>query len=154
MQGRAVTLAGKLTQPALLGGERYNKGILLVPKGTGLLRICLELPPLGWRTDTNWDGPPWDGPARPRSRSEGAIRATLTRTPGASSLLRAWRAILAALIIEGLRADEGDARRVWSSAETQGWRKREIPERTPRPAASSGTILTCENPGATPTEEG
>ncbi|KAJ8894413.1 hypothetical protein PR048_007065 [Dryococelus australis] len=33
----------------------------------------------------------WDGPPRPRSRSEGAIRATLTRTPSASSLLRARR---------------------------------------------------------------
>ncbi|KAJ8895983.1 hypothetical protein PR048_001324 [Dryococelus australis] len=31
----------------------------------------------------------WDGTPRPRSRSEGAIRATLTRTPSASSLLRA-----------------------------------------------------------------
>ncbi|KAJ8870458.1 hypothetical protein PR048_029480 [Dryococelus australis] len=31
--------------------------------------------------------------ARPRSRSEGAIRATLTRTPSASSLLRARRAV-------------------------------------------------------------
>ncbi|KAJ8869718.1 hypothetical protein PR048_028713 [Dryococelus australis] len=31
--------------------------------------------------------------ARPRSRSEGAIRATLTRTPSASSLLRAQRAV-------------------------------------------------------------
>ncbi|KAJ8894518.1 hypothetical protein PR048_007175 [Dryococelus australis] len=33
------------------------------------------------------------GPERPRSRSEGAIRATLTRTPSASSLLRARRAV-------------------------------------------------------------
>ncbi|KAJ8880462.1 hypothetical protein PR048_016932 [Dryococelus australis] len=32
-------------------------------------------------------------PPRPRSRSEGAIRATLTRTPSVSSLLRARRAV-------------------------------------------------------------
>ncbi|KAJ8865946.1 hypothetical protein PR048_033469 [Dryococelus australis] len=30
-----------------------------------------------------------------------------------------------------------------------GWEKREIPEKTRRPAASSGTIPTCENPGVT-----
>ncbi|KAJ8878596.1 hypothetical protein PR048_019177 [Dryococelus australis] len=35
----------------------------------------------------------WDRHAGPRSRSEGAIRATLTRTPSASSLLRARRAV-------------------------------------------------------------
>ncbi|KAJ8867708.1 hypothetical protein PR048_031511 [Dryococelus australis] len=33
----------------------------------------------------------------------------------------------------------------------QGWGKREIPEETRRPAASSGTIPTCENPGGAPT---
>ncbi|KAJ8896251.1 hypothetical protein PR048_001594 [Dryococelus australis] len=33
------------------------------------------------------------GTQRPRSRSEGAVRATLTRTPSASSLLRASRAV-------------------------------------------------------------
>ncbi|KAJ8887812.1 hypothetical protein PR048_014030 [Dryococelus australis] len=38
---------------------------------------------------------------------------------------------------------------VWSSAEMQGGRKREIPEKTRRPAASPGMIPTCENPGAT-----
>ncbi|KAJ8884346.1 hypothetical protein PR048_016203 [Dryococelus australis] len=35
----------------------------------------------------------WNAPTRPRSRSEGAIRATLTRTPSVSSLLRARRAV-------------------------------------------------------------
>ncbi|KAJ8871643.1 hypothetical protein PR048_027970 [Dryococelus australis] len=35
-------------------------------------------------------------------------------------------------------------------AEMRGWGKREIPEKTRRPATSSGTIPTCENPGATP----
>ncbi|KAJ8870035.1 hypothetical protein PR048_029046 [Dryococelus australis] len=48
------------------------------------------------------------------------------------------------------RADEGEARRVWSSAGMQRRGKREIPEKTRRPAASSGTIHTCENPVATP----
>ncbi|KAJ8865935.1 hypothetical protein PR048_033458 [Dryococelus australis] len=47
--------------------------------------------------------------ARPRSRSEGAIRATFTRTPSASSLLRARR-----------------ARR-----KARAWGKREISEKTP-----------------------
>ncbi|KAJ8875977.1 hypothetical protein PR048_023885 [Dryococelus australis] len=37
--------------------------------------------------------------ARPRSRSEGAIRATLTRTPSASSLLRARRASIFVLTL-------------------------------------------------------
>ncbi|KAJ8865949.1 hypothetical protein PR048_033472 [Dryococelus australis] len=36
---------------------------------------------------------------------------------------------------------------IWSSTGMQGWRKLEIPEKTRRPAASSGTIPTCENPG-------
>ncbi|KAJ8867255.1 hypothetical protein PR048_031054 [Dryococelus australis] len=68
----------------------------------------------------------WDEPARPRSRSERAIRATLTRTSSASSLLRARR--------------------------MQGRGKREISEKTRRPAASSGTSPTCENcpPGIGP----
>ncbi|KAJ8872261.1 hypothetical protein PR048_025863 [Dryococelus australis] len=34
----------------------------------------------------------------------------------------------------------------WSSAGMKGWRKQEIPEKTRRPPASSGTIPTCENP--------
>ncbi|KAJ8873907.1 hypothetical protein PR048_024743 [Dryococelus australis] len=52
--------------------------------------------------------------------------------------------------IEVLRADEGEVRRVWSSAVMNGWGKREIPEKTRRPASFSGTIPTCENLGATP----
>ncbi|KAJ8865851.1 hypothetical protein PR048_033374 [Dryococelus australis] len=39
------------------------------------------------------------GAARPRSRSEGAIRATLTRTPNVSSLLRARRAVFPPAVI-------------------------------------------------------
>ncbi|KAJ8894473.1 hypothetical protein PR048_007127 [Dryococelus australis] len=42
--------------------------------------------------DNQWDTPPWEL-SRPRSRSEGAIRATLTRAPSALSLLRAKRAV-------------------------------------------------------------
>ncbi|KAJ8867592.1 hypothetical protein PR048_031394 [Dryococelus australis] len=38
---------------------------------------------------------------------------------------------------------------VWSSAGMRGGGKREISEKTRQPAASSGTIPTCENPGAT-----
>ncbi|KAJ8895109.1 hypothetical protein PR048_000434 [Dryococelus australis] len=39
---------------------------------------------------------------------------------------------------------------IWSSAGTERRGKREIPEKTRRPAASSSTIPTCENPGANP----
>ncbi|KAJ8869015.1 hypothetical protein PR048_030561 [Dryococelus australis] len=46
-----------------------------------------------------------DGPPRPRPRSEGAIRATLTRTPSASSLLRARRATLAFWIPRACKAN-------------------------------------------------
>ncbi|KAJ8894713.1 hypothetical protein PR048_000020 [Dryococelus australis] len=49
--------------------------------------------------------------------------------------------IWVALKIGVFRADKGEARRVWSSARMQGWGKVEIPEKTSRPAASSGTIL-------------
>ncbi|KAJ8872143.1 hypothetical protein PR048_025745 [Dryococelus australis] len=38
---------------------------------------------------------------------------------------------------------------LWSSAAMQERGKREIPEKNRRPAASSGTISTCENPGVT-----
>ncbi|KAJ8874962.1 hypothetical protein PR048_022852 [Dryococelus australis] len=38
---------------------------------------------------------------------------------------------------------------VWSSAEIKCWGKQEIPEKTRRPAASSGIIPTCKNPGVT-----
>ncbi|KAJ8866516.1 hypothetical protein PR048_032359 [Dryococelus australis] len=39
---------------------------------------------------------------------------------------------------------------LFSSAGMKGRGKREIPEKTRRPTASSGTIITCEIPGATP----
>ncbi|KAJ8887915.1 hypothetical protein PR048_007399 [Dryococelus australis] len=38
---------------------------------------------------------------------------------------------------------------IWVTVNIEKW---EIPEKTRRPAASSGTIPTCENPGATPPE--
>ncbi|KAJ8874837.1 hypothetical protein PR048_022726 [Dryococelus australis] len=43
-------------------------------------------------------------------------------------------------------------RRILSSDGMKGWRKREIPEKTRRPAASSIPIPTCENPGVTQPE--
>ncbi|KAJ8874233.1 hypothetical protein PR048_025075 [Dryococelus australis] len=46
-------------------------------------------------------------------------------------------------------ADEGEVMRVWSCAGMNGRGEREIPEKTCRPAASSGTIPTYENLGAT-----
>ncbi|KAJ8872087.1 hypothetical protein PR048_025688 [Dryococelus australis] len=51
--------------------------------------------------------------------------------------------IWAALNIEVLKDDEDEARR-----------KLEIPEKTGRPAESSGTISTCENPGSDPVHLG
>ncbi|KAJ8885905.1 hypothetical protein PR048_012111 [Dryococelus australis] len=59
-----------------------------------------------------------------------------------------WCHFGTALNSEVLRADEGEARRVWSSAGMKGRGKRETPEKTRQPAASSGTIPTCENPAA------
>ncbi|KAJ8891477.1 hypothetical protein PR048_004005 [Dryococelus australis] len=50
-----------------------------------------------------------------------------------------------------LRVYESEARRVWSSAGTQGRRKWEIPEKTRPPAASTAT---CENPGSDPAGTG
>ncbi|KAJ8880791.1 hypothetical protein PR048_017262, partial [Dryococelus australis] len=64
--------------------EYYNKPTTWRP---GLVAEALRI----FQRRGRWE---WDGPARPRSRSEGAIRATLTRTPGGSSLLRARRAVL------------------------------------------------------------
>ncbi|KAJ8895232.1 hypothetical protein PR048_000557 [Dryococelus australis] len=40
--------------------------------------------------------------------------------------------------------------RIWSGAGIKGRGKREIPEKTRRPTASSGTIPTCENPVTRP----
>ncbi|KAJ8881494.1 hypothetical protein PR048_017975 [Dryococelus australis] len=48
-----------------------------------------------------------------------------------------------------LRADEDKEMGVYSSAGIQGWGKRSILEKFHRPAASSATIPTSENPGAT-----
>ncbi|KAJ8871214.1 hypothetical protein PR048_027520 [Dryococelus australis] len=56
-----------------------------------------------------------------------------------------WREIRTALDIEDLRADEDEI-----SAGMNGREKWEIPEKTRRQAASSGTIPTDANPGATP----
>ncbi|KAJ8876546.1 hypothetical protein PR048_020991 [Dryococelus australis] len=67
-----------------------------------------------------------------------------------SSLIQSNPWISETLKIEVLRADEGEARRVWSNAGMQRWGKREISEKTRRTAASSGTFTTRENPGTTP----
>ncbi|KAJ8897364.1 hypothetical protein PR048_002710 [Dryococelus australis] len=59
--------------------------------------------------------------------------------------------IWASLNTEVLRTDGGGVRRVRINAVMQGG-KWEIREKTRRPAASSGTIHTCEHPGATSRE--
>ncbi|KAJ8895022.1 hypothetical protein PR048_000331 [Dryococelus australis] len=52
--------------------------------------------------------------------------------------------IWAALNIEVFRADEGDRSENEAAPELRGRGKQEIPEKTRRPTASSGTIPTCE----------
>ncbi|KAJ8880952.1 hypothetical protein PR048_017425 [Dryococelus australis] len=64
------------------------------------------------------------------------------QTPASRQSEEIW----AALNIEILRADEGE---YGAASECKGWGKRDIPEKTRRPAASPGTIPTCENPEAT-----
>ncbi|KAJ8866646.1 hypothetical protein PR048_032507 [Dryococelus australis] len=54
--------------------------------------------------------------------------------------------ICAALNIEVSRADEGEAKCVWDSAGRQGWGKLEIPQKTHRPAVSSGTHSHMRKP--------
>ncbi|KAJ8871388.1 hypothetical protein PR048_027705 [Dryococelus australis] len=54
-------------------------------------------------------------------------------TSGASRLCHLWMCLLIVAYI--------------GPAGMQGWSKREIPEKSRRPAAPSGTIATCENPG-------
>ncbi|KAJ8874952.1 hypothetical protein PR048_022842 [Dryococelus australis] len=49
------------------------------------------------------------------------------------------------LNFEVLRADEGEARRVWSCVGMERRRKREITEKTRLPVESSGTILSCQS---------
>ncbi|KAJ8866406.1 hypothetical protein PR048_032249 [Dryococelus australis] len=59
--------------------------------------------------------------------------------------------IWAALNIDVLRADEGEKRGEYGAApERKKGRKREIPEKTHRPVASSGVIPAWEVPGAIP----
>ncbi|KAJ8867210.1 hypothetical protein PR048_031005 [Dryococelus australis] len=57
--------------------------------------------------------------------------------------------IWATLNIVVLRANVGEARRVWSSVGMQGRGKRKTLEKTHRPASSSGTIPMFENQGET-----
>ncbi|KAJ8877503.1 hypothetical protein PR048_021958 [Dryococelus australis] len=57
--------------------------------------------------------------------------------------------MFSALDIEVMRANEGEARRVWSST-VMNRRKRDNPEKTRETAASSGMIPICRNPRAAP----
>ncbi|KAJ8889971.1 hypothetical protein PR048_009476 [Dryococelus australis] len=64
--------------------------------GEGTSSVFVTALPRAQRASTCVGGVVWTpvGTPRPRSRSEGAIRATLTRTSSASSLLRARRTVL------------------------------------------------------------
>ncbi|KAJ8876874.1 hypothetical protein PR048_021322 [Dryococelus australis] len=85
-------------------------------------------------------------PPRPRSRSEGAIRATVMRTPSASSLLRARPAVFPARLLAARFSEPMRALEVRVEQRRNGG----IPEKTRRPTASSGTIPTCEGPVTLP----
>ncbi|KAJ8895258.1 hypothetical protein PR048_000583 [Dryococelus australis] len=69
------------------------------------------------------------------------FRKSVVNRPGIEPVERFGRI----LANEVLGADKGEM----SIAGMQGRGKREIPEKIRRPAASSGTIPTCENPGVT-----
>ncbi|KAJ8876053.1 hypothetical protein PR048_023961 [Dryococelus australis] len=84
-----------------------------------------------------------------RQRHVGGLVPDL-HTGDASLISKREAHLPASLNIEFLIAYEDEARLVWSSAGMQGWVNREIPEKTRRPAASTGMIITYENPGATP----
>ncbi|KAJ8873627.1 hypothetical protein PR048_024445, partial [Dryococelus australis] len=80
---------------------------------------------------------------------------TARRSVVASTTIAGWRnrrncETWVALKNEVLRADEGEMSREQSSAGIQGREKRQIPEKTLRPAASSGVVPTHENSGVPP----
>ncbi|KAJ8890308.1 hypothetical protein PR048_009816 [Dryococelus australis] len=72
-----------------------------------------------------------------------------TNGPDFDTCLRHRSGIWVDFNVKVLRADEGEARRVWIIGGRQGRRKREIPEKEKKPP-TSGTIPTRECPGATP----
>ncbi|KAJ8867373.1 hypothetical protein PR048_031174 [Dryococelus australis] len=53
-------------------------------------------------------------------------------------------------VLDGKKGKKGEFLHLQSSARRQGGEKREIPEKTRRPTASSGTIPTCGNPVTRP----
>ncbi|KAJ8866250.1 hypothetical protein PR048_032093 [Dryococelus australis] len=75
-----------------------------------------------------------------------ASSGTIPTCKNPGNHLTGFEEIWAALNIEGLRANEGEAKCVWSNTGMQGRGKREIPEKTHRPATSFGTIPTFRNP--------
>ncbi|KAJ8865798.1 hypothetical protein PR048_033320 [Dryococelus australis] len=76
----------------------------------------------------------------------GIALASLIATLGPKNFLRFGRLSTS----RSLTADVGGARCEWISAGTPGQGKREIPEKTRPPAASSSTFPACVYPGATP----
>ncbi|KAJ8888240.1 hypothetical protein PR048_007727 [Dryococelus australis] len=77
--------------------------------------------------------------ARLARRSDETLGVRVSVARIAPSLLKPWT------------RSEGSIR---AAAESNGWGKRDIPEKTLRPAASSGTITTCGNPGVEPGSPG
>ncbi|KAJ8874639.1 hypothetical protein PR048_025505 [Dryococelus australis] len=85
-----------------------------------------------------------DSQLQPPSHPDPIVR-TRARDLGFESRVSGW------LYNNGtLRADEDETRWVCSSIGMQRRGEREIPEKTRRPAPSSGTIPTCESSGANP----
>ncbi|KAJ8866352.1 hypothetical protein PR048_032195 [Dryococelus australis] len=94
-------------------------------------------------------------PRKPAAWYDSHLRKSGVNRPGiergspwweeATFMSKVSEEIRAALNSGVLRADE-----VWSGAGMNGRRKREIPEKTHQPTASSSTIPTCESPVTRP----
>ncbi|KAJ8876679.1 hypothetical protein PR048_021126 [Dryococelus australis] len=117
---------------------------------SGVIRLWIELGSPRWEASSLTARPTW-----PPSFPKGSLFVIVSSLSilcdsrvvyqSVASLLGEWSAeSSAALNIEALRADEGEVRRVWSSAGA-GYPR----EKTRRTAASSGTITARGNPGAT-----
>ncbi|KAJ8874943.1 hypothetical protein PR048_022833 [Dryococelus australis] len=110
------------------GGGGYGRGLMFA--------LGLQLP--------REMSPPSRTPFLP-SASHSPTSSAPTKLAAASSQMTVECGYIEAFLDIGvLRADVSEASCKWSRAGMQGRRKLEIPEKTRRPAASSGAIPTCE----------
>ncbi|KAJ8883625.1 hypothetical protein PR048_015477 [Dryococelus australis] len=122
---------GYRTRIAVVGVSALANALSLISK------MCTALKSVGWTPV---------GPPRQKSRSEGAIRATLTRTPSASSLLRARRAMFPSTQPHKLEGDISLARNAT---------KRKVPDESAglSPFYIIGTVLPQRGGRSAPCEE-